>query len=194
MKKLLFILALIPLCSFGQGDGMTSVMYSVAIPMGTSADYIGETSFRGFAVTGDYFLDDEWSLGFSTGVQTFYEELGTQSYSLETLTVTGEEFRYINMIPAIMMGKYHFDRYGVVTPHIGFGAGFHWVDERREFAGFQFEESSFRFGIQPEAGVGFEISPSTDLLFVSTYHQSFESKNLQAHSFLAFQLGLRWLP
>jgi opacity protein-like surface antigen len=194
MKKLLLIISLIPLCSFGQGDAMTSVMYSIAIPMGKSSDFIDETSFRGFAVTGDYFLNDEWSLGFSTGVQTFYGELGSQTYELETLTVTGEEFRYINMIPAIMMAKYHFSRYGVMTPHVGMGAGFHWVEERREFAGFQFQEDSFRFGIQPEVGFGLEISPSTDLLFVSTYHQSFKSKNLQEHSFLAFQLGLRWLP
>jgi len=194
MKKILLFTFLIPLLSFGQGDGMTSLIYSVAIPMGESADYIDETSFRGFALTGDYFIQDEWSLGFSTGVQTFYQELGTQSYSLETLTVTGEEFRYINMIPAIFMAKYHVDRYGVVTPHIGMGAGFHWVNQRTEFAGFSFDESSFRFGIQPEAGVGLEISPSTDLLFVTTYHHSFESKDIQTHSFLAFQLGLRWLP
>ncbi len=86
------------------------------------------------------------------------------------------------------------DRYGVVTPHIGVGAGFHWVNERREFAGFEFDDSSFRFGLQPEAGLGLEISPSTDLLFVTTYHHSFESSDIQTHSFLAFQLGLRWLP
>jgi len=194
MKKILSLTFLIPLLSFGQGDGMTSLMYSVAIPMGESADYIDETSFRGFAVTGDYFLDDEWSLGFSTGVQTFYQELGTQSYNLESLTVTGEEFRYINIIPAIAMGKYHFNRYGVITPHVGVGAGFHWVNQRREFAGFEFDDSILRLGLQPEAGLGLEISPATDLLFVTTYHHSFESKDIQAHSFLAFQLGLRWLP
>lgn len=194
MKKILAFLALLPLLTFGQGDGMNSVLYSVGIPVGESADFIEKTSFRGFAVTGDYFLNDEWSLGFSTGVQTFYEELGTQSYDLNTLTVTGEEFRYINMIPAIMTGKYHFSRYGVITPNVGLGVGFHWVSERREFAGFDFLDDAFRFGLQPTAGIGLEISPSTDLLFNTVYHHSFESSDIRTHSFLALQLGLRWLP
>jgi outer membrane protein len=194
MKKLLFLFMALPLLSFSQGDGMTALTYSIGIPIGETADYIDETSFRGFGLTGDYFLDDEWSLGFSTGVQTFYQEMGRRSYDIATLTVTGEEFRYVNMIPAIMTGKYHFDRYGVITPAVGLGAGFHWVAQRTEFAGIQVNEDSFRFGLQPTAGIGLEISPATDLLFNASYHHSFESKNLQAHSFLALQLGLRWLP
>jgi outer membrane protein W len=194
MKKLLFIIAFFPLYALGQGDGMTSIMYSVGFPIGESADYIDQTSFRGFAITGDYFLDDEWSLGFSTGVQTFYQEMGRQTYDVGTLSLTGEEFRYLNMIPAIMTGKYHFDRYGIITPSLGLGAGFHWVGQRTEFAGFQFNDDSFRFGLLGTAGIGLEVSPSTDLLFNTTYHHSFESSDIQTHSFLALQLGLRWLP
>ncbi len=194
MKKLVFLLALLPSLLYAQGDGMTSIMYSVALPIGETSDYIDEVSFRGFAVTGDYFLEDEWSLGFSTGVQTFYQELGQVSYERESLTITGTEFRYVNMIPVILMGKYHVDRYAVFTPHFGLGVGFHWVGQRREFAGFQFNDDSFRFGLQPQAGFGLEVSPSTDLIFVTTYHHSFESKDIQTHSYLAFQLGLRFIP
>lgn len=194
MKKLLIFLAALPMFSFGQGDHMTSVMYSVGFPIGETSDYIDEVSFRGFAVTGDYFLEDEWSLGFSTGVQTFYQELGNVTYQEDNLTVSGNEFRYLNMIPVIVMGKYHVDRFAVFTPHFGLGAGFHWVGQRREFAGLLFDDKSFRFGLQPQAGFGLEMSPSTDLVFNATYHHSFESKDIQTHSFLALQLGLRFIP
>jgi len=194
MKKLLLLIALAPFASFGQGDHMTSIMYSFGFPIGETPDYIDEVSFRGFALTGDYFLDDEWSVGFSTGVQTFYQELGNVTYTSENITVSGNEFRYLNMIPVIIMGKYHVDRYAVFAPHFGFGAGFHWVGQRREFAGIQFDDKSFRFGIQPQVGFGIELSPSTDFVVNGTYHLSFESKDIQTHSFLALQVGLRFIP
>lgn len=195
MKNLkALILILLPFSCFSQGDHMTSIMYSVGIPMGETADYIDEASFRGVALTADYFLDDDWSLGLSTGLQTFYQELGSVTYQEDNLTISGIEYRYVNMIPAIVMAKYHLNRFAIITPHFGLGAGFHWVAQRTEFAGFQFQENAFRLGLQPQAGVGVELSPSTDLIFNTTYHHSFESSDLRAHSFLALQLGLRFIP
>jgi outer membrane protein W len=169
-------------------------MYSIAQPLGNTADYIGETSFRGFAVYGDFFVNDMVSLGFSTGIQTFYEEMGTVSVTENTLTVTGAQFRYLNMIPVIFMGKYHFNRFSMLTPHVGLGLGFNWVGQRVEFAGIQFNEDAFPFAIQPEAGLGIELSPRTDFVISVTYHQSFEARDIDAQSFLAGQVGLRFIP
>lgn len=197
MKKILSIVILslfFSVAGYSQGDWNTIVTYNMGIPLGNTADFIGNTSFRGFMVEGDYFLEDEWTVGFITGIQTFYEEKGVQTRLRDNLTATGEEFRYLNSIPILVSGKYHFDRYNPISAHIGLGAGLYNMIETVEFAGIAFENRNWQIGFMPEIGVGFEMSPATHFFVAAQYNYYLESKDILSQSYIGINAGLRFLP
>jgi outer membrane protein W len=196
MRQLLIIISSFFVISitYGQGDWNTIVTYNMAIPLGNTADYINEPSFRGVMVAGDYFLEDEWSVGFALGLQTFYKEMGRTTVTEGTTTLTGDQFRYLNSIPMLVTGKYHFDRFAPFTPHVGLGAGLYNMIQTVEFAGFEIRDSNWQIGISPEVGFGIALSPGADFYFSANYNSYFESKDIDAQSYLAFQVGFRFIP
>lgn len=196
MKKISLLIAFVAIASagFGQGRATTSVQYNVALPLGNTSDYIDETSFRGVMMDVDYFIEDEWTLGFAIGIQTFYQEDGKVSETIGTLTATGERYKYLNSIPLLFSAKYHLSRYGAVTPHAGLGLGFYYMNQTTKFAGLDFESTDWKFGLRPEVGLGIELSPSTDVIVGVTYNSAFNSKDIDAQSYLGIQAGLRFVP
>ncbi|MCA1761522.1 MAG: hypothetical protein ABR574_04900 [Cryomorphaceae bacterium] len=175
-------------------DWNTMVTYNIGLPLGNTSDFIGETSFRGVMVSGDYFIEDEWSFGFTAGIQNFYEELGKNTYSERQITVTGDEFRYLTAAPFLFTGKYHFDRFNPISAHVGLGTGLYYMVQTTEFAGLFFEERNWQFGLMPDVGVGFELSPSTDFYVAAQYNYYLESKDILSQSYVAFNVGLRFKP
>src|SRR5690606_38167018 len=111
-----------------------------------------------------------------------------------TFTATGDRFRYLNTLPLLFTGKYHFSRYGAVTPHAGLGVGFYYMNQTTKFAGIDFIATDWKFGLQPEVGLGFELSSSTDFVVGATYNAAFNSKDINAQGYLGIQAGLRFVP
>ena len=196
MKKygLIAAFCILALSAFSQGDGQTSVVYNMAIPMGNTSDYIDQTSFRGVMVKADYFLNDEFSVGFATGVQTFYQDMGTVSETRGKLTATGSQFRYLNSIPLLVTAKYHVNRYATFKPYAGLGAGLYYMNQTVKFAGLDFAQHNWKFGLQPEVGLGMRLSPSTDFLIAATYNTAFKTEDIVAQSYLGIQIGLCFKP
>ncbi len=180
--------------ALGQGRANTSVLYGIGIPSGTTADFIDETSFRGILLNVDYFIEDEWSIGFATGVQTFYQEFGTVTESRGTLSATGAKYNYLNSIPLLFTGRYHLNRFGAITPHVGLGAGLYHTIQTVKFAGIDLEERDWQFGLQPELGCGFELSPGADFYLAATYNGSFDSSDIDGQGYIGFQAGFRFVP
>jgi hypothetical protein len=194
-KNFLILLLSTALCSsaFSQ-DWNTMVTYNMGLPLGNTSDFIGEFSFRGVMVSGDYFLEDEWTVGFTAGIQTFYEELGRNTYTEGTVTATGDEFRYLTSAPFLVTGKYHFDRFNPISAHVGVGAGLYHMVQTVEFAGLFFEDRNWQLGFMPEAGLGIEMSASTDFYVAAQYNYYLESKDISSQSYIAFNVGFRFKP
>lgn len=196
MKRILLSIGTVcmSIAGFAQGEWATTITYNMAIPLGNTADFIDEGSFRGTMLACDYYLEDQWSLGFVIGIQTFYDELGKSTYERGTLTATGEQFRYLNSVPMLLTGKYHFNPFAVVTPHVGLGAGMYNMIQTVELGGLPLEYRNWQIGLMPEVGIGIELSPSTDFFLSANYNTYFKSKDIDAQSYLAFQVGLRFIP
>jgi len=194
-KSFLTILISLSIVGFSYGqDWNTMVTYNMGLPLGNTSDFIEEFSFRGVMVSGDYFIEDEWTVGFTAGLQTFYEELGRNTYTEGTLTATGDEFRYLTSVPFLVTGKYHLDRFNPVSAHIGVGAGLYNMIQTTEFAGISIEDRNWQIGFMPEVGVGLEMSASTDFYIAAQYNYYLESKDILSQTYIAFNVGLRFKP
>src|SRR5210317_2539390 len=79
---------------FSQNSGHVSVSYDMSFGVGNLSDYISKPSFRG--VSGQYRFDlkNNLLLGAELGFNTFYEKKEKDSYTYQTHTITGVQYRF----------------------------------------------------------------------------------------------------
>ena len=164
MKKAYILIALFALICGTQGfaqDSFVGWTYSMAAPMGETADYISAYSPRGIQLEGRYAVDAEnrITVGGSFTWNVFYRDMGTESVSVENATVTGQQWRYINAMPMLVTAHYHHNSGGNAVPYLGVGLGTSWIEQSIDMSGFVFEDANWHFTVAPEAGV---IVPTND--------------------------------
>jgi hypothetical protein len=74
------------------------------------------------------------------------------------------------------------------------GAGLYHMVQTVEFAGLFFEDRNWQLGFMPEAGLGIEMSASTDFYVAAQYNYYLESKDISSQSYIAFNVGFRFKP
>ena len=192
MKKL-FITILIALSSLGAmaQDGLFAVTYSMAMPLGSTSDYISKFSPRGFGVEGRGFLNDNISLGGSFTWNVFFEELKNETFTQGTESITANQFRYINTYPINFTAHYYFGDYGSTRFNVGLGLGAYKINRRTEFGIFQVEHNYWHFGLAPEAGVLIPLGASTDIMLSVRYNYAFKTEGVD-YSWLGFNVGFAW--
>src|SRR5687767_15986236 len=80
-----------------------TAQYAINFPLGNTADYIGETSFRGISLDYRYFIQSNVAVGVGTGWYTFYEKQNYGTYTNDdgALSISGIQYRYINSFPIL---------------------------------------------------------------------------------------------
>jgi hypothetical protein len=173
-------------------EGMFGLTYNMAVPLGSTSDYISKFSPRGFGVEGRGFLNDHLSLGGSFAWQTFFEEKIGETPTLDTRTLTGDQFRYINAYPLNFLVHYYFGNYDeAVRFNIGVGVGGIRVNKRTEISVLQIEDNHWHFSVNPEVGILVPFNYSTNLLFSVRYNYAAKSHEL-SYSYISFNIGLAW--
>ncbi len=190
MKKLLIVfLTFITFQGFSQS--MHGVSYSTALGVGETGDYIGRFSWRGFAIDGKYFINDNMTLGWTTGWQTLYEPV-SGSFTDGTQTLTGTQYRYLNVFPALMTWNYFFNEDGDVQPFVGLGAGIYWIEQKTNMGLFSDTADHWHFGLTPEIGILFPVNIQSNFYITVRYNNAFPSNESMTYSYLGFNFGFLW--
>ena len=134
--------------------------YPISFSLGETADFVGKTSFRGFAIDGRGFINDRVTIGGIVSWEVFNEVkrgLPPQPTLDENGNVTGYRsgipYTYLNAIPIMVNAHYYIGNFGAVQGFFGAGIGTVYVDEREDVGFFTDQTKKWRFGIQPEVGV-----------------------------------------
>jgi hypothetical protein len=161
-------------------------------------DYISTTSFRGGGITFDKMVNPNFSLGFTTGWTTFYQENPKQSYEYETeggaagIAVTAYQYKYFNDIPIVFTAKYFIKAYdsNVFIPYLGASAGLHYIESRTDMGMVSFTSDGWPFALAPQAGVMIKTSPYTAFHVGAIWNNTFASSNVNAQSWVGLNIGL----
>lgn len=190
MRKLLILfLTLITMQAFSQS--MHGVTYSTALGVGETGDFIGRLSWRGFTIDGKYFINDNITLGWTTGWQTLYEPV-SGSFTDGTQTLTGTQYRYLNMLPAMMTANYFFNEDGETQPFVGLGLGTYWIEQKTNMGLFSDTADHWHFGLTPEVGILFPVNIQSNFYITVRYNNAFPSKESMTYSYLGFNVGFLW--
>lgn len=166
MKKLLII----AICLFGLSPFLKAQMlnlnYQISVPFGDVKDFTDKTSFRGMDLEYHHFLGQRFSIGGAIGWNVYYQNkdnvTGNFKFSNNDnlYTITGDQFRYINTVPLMAIGRYYLsDNNSKVRPFVGLGLGTSWTEKRLEVGQFSSTISRWQFALAPEIGI---IIPVTD--------------------------------
>lgn len=185
------IVTLISLSSIAQ-ESLTSVYYSIGLPIGSTKDFIQPASFRGAGISFESIVANNLSLGFNTGWQTFYEEFPKQSYERDGIAVTGFQYRYFNQIPLTITSKYFLKSYDsdVIIPYLGAAAGFHYIETRTDFGIYSHSKNGWPVALSPQAGVMIKTGPYGAFHLGAVWNNTFKSKKVDAQSWFSINVGL----
>ena len=163
--------------------------YSMGFPTGDLREYIDEPSFRGFNFGYRYMLDENRALGLDMGWQTFFEKKDYATYTDGTSSVSGIQYRYTNAFTASVQIDQVFNEGSDIRPFIGIGAGTSYMRRTLDMGLYRFERDPWQFMLQPEAGVSLYTANGNAVMLTFNYYWGFETKDLDAQSFLAVGLA-----
>ena len=181
------------LCFIGTGMAQqttqTSIQYNVAYPAAGLQDYIGESSFRGLEFTYHYLLTPQVGLGFSAGMNIFYEK-ERNTFSEGTYSITGTQYRYANLFPALVSFSYFFTPEQTLNPYVNLGVGALYVLHESEIGLYTNKTNSWQMNLKPEIGVIYALNPGLGLKLSGKFYQTFESDELAPQSYAALGIGI----
>jgi len=193
MKKIIISLSVVLFAatsSFGQNNSFLWT-YDMGMPLGNTSDYMSTYSWRGMGMEWRTEYNLNITYGFSTAWSTFYES--EQDVSIETdegITLSGNQYRYINTIPLLLTGQYRFQPGDIIDPWIGLGVGTHWFKSRTEMGLWAAEIDSWNFAIDPEIGMIYDTRGDTDIIIALRYNYLFSNKKYDlAQSYLSIKVG-----
>lgn len=190
MKKIiLFGLLLFSGNVFAQG--MYGVNYSLAVPLGQTEDFISNISWQGFGFDWKYMLTERFSSGISAGWKVFYDEK-EGSFTSNTQTITGRQYRYINAIPVYLTFDFYKNEEEKIRPYGGFGLGTIWVERRTDMGIYTGSDNNWHFGIAPEIGLMVPLGLRTSIYASLNYNVALKAKESITYSFIDFHLGFIW--
>ncbi|GAB4312719.1 MAG: hypothetical protein Kow00127_03440 [Bacteroidales bacterium] len=193
MKRYILTIFLATASLFGMSQSLYSFDYTMSFPSGKTADYIQSSSFRGFTFEGRGFVTDHVSLGGLFTWSTFYEKLGGETFTYQTATVTGNQYRYLNAYPILFQAHYYLGEDNLSTrAYFGGGVGPYKMVQRVNAGIWSVEENNWHFGFSPEVGILIPVSFTTSLNVSFRYHYVIKAKNTIDHSWFGLNLGLAW--
>ncbi|MNS47678.1 OmpW family protein [compost metagenome] len=170
----------------------TNFSWNTSLPMGTTKDFTDKFSVRGVSFEWGGFIKPQVSAGVSVGWNVFYEQKGRSTYTFDNgLAVTGSPYNYINAIPIIFKGHYHFKDPATnkTAPYFGVGVGTTWQKRNTDFGLNSYYSDGWMFGLFPEVGLNYQINPYSGINFNVRYNYNFETGDVSELSFFGFNIG-----
>ena len=192
-KKYLVVigLALLPFMGWAQ-QGYGTLAYSLALPLGKTADFIDHTSFRGLSADYNYYLLPNFSVGVAGSWNVFNSDLGRVTETYGDVTYTGNRFNFINAVPLYFLPRYYFisPNESGFTLYGGVGIGALYARQTFDIGGLRSETTDWQFALAPELGGIFNLPFAAGLNVNVRYNTGFESSDLPGTNYLGVNVGL----
>ena len=189
MKKILLLfVSVIGFQMVHAQKGYGALTYSMAVPMGDMKNYIDQVSYRGVNMEFYWHLKQNIDVGAEVGWNVFYNREDKTTYTDETASITGVQYRYINAVP-ILAGVRWRKPGGDLQPYVGAGIGTSSMNRSTDFGLYRFENNTWQFCLRPEAGIIYKMSDVTSATAGVKYYANFKNDEQDAQTFLTVNVG-----
>lgn len=192
MKRLILTLTIaVAAVTFSKAqNSYVDVAYSIGFGTGDMGDFIKKASFRGISFDYRYAVQPNIAIGFNLGWNTFYEEKGSDSYTVDNATLTGKQYRYINSVPMLATGTYLFSPDEFLCPYAAIGIGTMYARRNTDMNLYTLEQEGWPFVIQPEVGLRIQAADAVGVLVNLKYLNGFKAGDFDsAQSYFTLNVG-----
>lgn len=200
MKKLLIIaIILFGMSPFVKAQ-MLNLNYQISVPLNQIKDFTDNTSFRGMDLEYHYFLGERFSVGAAIGWNVYYKNKNditgdfTFRGNSDLYQITGNQYRYINTVPMLAVGRYYFTGSNTaVRPFVGLGLGTSWTERRLEIGQFSSEISRWQFAMAPEVGMYIPVTSQFAFNVAAKYNYATQAANGRVPEIQSFTFSLGFI-
>lgn len=196
MKKIIalsiFLSLLLGVKSYGQAESYMSVQYAVSFGTGDLSDYISKTSWRGALIEYRGAVNSSLLVGVDLGWNVFYEKKDYDTYSIDTESLSGIQYRYQNEVPILVSADYLIKSDGALKPYVGLGIGTMYSERATDMNIYRWLEKTWHFALKGELGVLYEVSYNTNIKFAAKYYNAFKTSDLDSQGYISLSLGMAW--
>jgi hypothetical protein len=129
-----------------------------------------------------------FDIGLEVGWNVFYAKEDKATYTQESASITGVQYRYINAVP-ILVGARWRKTGGNINPYVGVGLGTSSVNRSTDFGLYRIYTNTWQFCVRPEAGLIYSLGGGTAATLGVKYYVNFENDELPAQPYLSINLG-----
>lgn len=165
---------LVALATAGAAPASAQVLggltYSWANPTGDlTRNFIGNDSWVGFSVEGRRFVNPNMTVGLSLGYTAFYES-STDPLFFPGGTVSGEQYRSLNVFPLLVTGHLYSKAGGRIQTYIGLGVGVYYMRQLMDIGPGTVETTNWIMGFAPELGFILNKGAQTEVAIFGKYN------------------------
>jgi hypothetical protein len=182
------VFCLISVGAWAQGM-MIKINYAPSMPLGNTADFTSNFSGRGANFEFLKMSDNRFGFGVEAGTVNFYEEVPDQLLESGTVTVHGNQFRYMKMTPLMASAIFFFTESGPIRPFASLAAGLSINTRTRNMGVFVEKVANNQIAFRPELGAVVELSDYVGIKVSGKYYQTFENSAMPSQSWLGFNVG-----
>lgn len=190
IRQILYTIAffLFAVGAFAQGT-VIKINYAPSMPLGNTADFTGNFSGRGANFEFLKMSNNRFGFGVEAGTVNFYEEVPDQLLESGTVTVHGNQFRYMKMTPLMASAIFFFTESGPIRPFASLAAGLSINSRTRNMGIFVEKVANNQIAFRPELGAVIELSDYVGIKVSGKYYQTFENSAMPSQSWLGFNVG-----
>lgn len=196
MKKIIalsiFLSLLLGVKSYGQAESYMSVQYAVSFGTGDLSDFISKTSWRGALIEYRGAVNSNLLVGVDVGWNVFYEKKDYDTYSIDTESLSGIQYRYQNEVPILVSADYLLKSDGALKPYVGLGIGTMYTERSTDMNLYRWLQKTWHFALKGELGVLYEVSYNTNIKFAAKYYNGFKTNDLDSQGYISLSLGMAW--
>jgi hypothetical protein len=163
--KIIIPLVLFAYSAFSQTT-ISGFSWSMGFASGKAADFVGAPSFTGFTAEGHRFMSPN-----------VLNEQTNETITVNNTSITGEQGRYINIIPLMMSASYYIksSKSASFVPFVRAHVGTYYILQRFDIGVYSLNNYNWHFGVAPELGFMIRASSSVNILANSRYNYAFDS-------------------
>jgi len=173
-----------------QNESLTTLSYSMGLGAGNTHDFISKYSWRGFAFDYRKMTTDNVGVGINLGWNTFYEAEPYGTYTFETVSASGYQYRYLNSFPMTANVDYFAKPHERVNPYLGIGLGVQYMIQTVDFGIYRFESDGWPFTVNPEVGLLLQPRNSPTFNLGIKFMYAVKSNDLEPQSQFLFNVGM----
>lgn len=200
MKKLIYIFLLTVLTAgvanaqlesgSGTFNGYTSITYSVGFGTGDLGEYIQQPSWRGFTLEFGKYITPEFSVGIEASWNTFFKEMDYATYTKDTYSLSGKQYRYNHQFPILASFNYTLHGDEILRPFGGLGIGTMYSQRNTDMGQWRVKEEAWHFALRPEIGILYELGEGMHAKVSAKYYTGFSAGDLDTQSYFALNVGI----